>query len=63
MTQISLFDDETLSSDDNDILEFPTCGTGRILNSFITRKMCVIYISGHPLDKYKLEIDSFVIMI
>jgi len=59
-TQISLFDDETLSSDDNDILEFPICEPWSDFEQLHYEKdVCGFYISGHPLDKYKLEIDSF----
>ena len=55
-----MFDDETLSSDDNDILEFPTCEPWSDFEQLHYEKdVCGFYISGHPLDKYKLEIDSF----
>lgn len=58
--QISLFDEDNLSNDDNDILEFPPCEPWTNFEQLHHEKdVCGFYISGHPLDKYKLEINNF----
>ena len=57
--QTSLFDD-LASSDNNEGLEFPICEPWSDLEQLHHEKeICGFYISGHPLDKYKLEINNF----
>ncbi|MBP7101945.1 MAG: DNA polymerase III subunit alpha [Bacteroidales bacterium] len=58
-TQISMFDELT-SSDNNQGVEFPKCEPWTDLQQLHHEKeICGFYISGHPLDKYKLEITNF----
>ncbi len=57
--QISLFDDSHISDEDNG-LEFPNCEPWSDLQQLhYEKEICGFYISGHPLDKYTLEIINF----
>lgn len=57
--QMSMFDDVASSPEDFGI-EFPKCEPWSDLEQLHHEKeICGFYISGHPLDKYKLEINNF----
>ncbi len=58
-SQTSLFEVDTFS-DEEEGIEFPSCDPWNDLEKLhYEKEICGFYISGHPLDKYKLEIDNF----
>lgn len=57
--QMSIFDDTNSSDEDNGI-DFPSCDPWSSMQQMhYEKEVCGFYISGHPLDKFKLEITNF----